>query len=212
MLPKAASFWTLNLFHLLLCSQLPFFVALLISAEAAGEYSLYHRLFSLILGVHFTLLNPLWSSYTTAASQNRGEWIRNHLKMSTYFTWALFSSGILFLILFHRPFILFWTGRLVDNPIPLFATAFWALVYGLGNNYAILLNGTGYVWAQIAALGVGGVVYLFLSPLIAPLWGATGILLASGMALVPYVIVTRIMAKKICAYSLSNSATSATLS
>ena len=144
-----------NLCAVLLITLLPILVSRATNIVAAGEFSLSFKLFTLLMGIHYTLLTPLWPAYTHASIEGDHIWIRKNFFRSIIFTLILFISGGLVLGLFHQDIIYLWTGKVLHQPLLILLMAIWTLLYGLINCCSYLLSGLNIVKNQALFFLIG---------------------------------------------------------
>lgn len=181
-------FWLLNVFSLGLFGLCPFIINRLIGLEKTGEFCLFQRIVLLILGVHFLLVNSLWSGFSDALHRKDFEWIKTYLKKGIQITIIYFIGfGVIF-IFFHRLIIFIWTGKIIENYRLAVMFSVSALIYGIVNMLSAILNSQNKLSRQIVYSFLGFFVHVFLGLVLGKIFSEFGVLLAFVVALIPLLI------------------------
>lgn len=179
------NFWVLGFAAMLIFSTDPVIAARVLGIAQAGDFSVVQKMFTFLIGLHFTVLTPLWSAYTHAAALDDWAWIRRALGRSLLVTFGLFVVGGAALVVLHPALLKVWTGRaIVDAPL-IVAMVAWAGVYGLINCLSVLLNGLGNIKEQLALIVFAAVVHWPLSTALGERFGAVGIVVGTVVSILP---------------------------
>ncbi len=123
--------------------------AQVLGAEAVSDYGVPMRLFmtvSLLVGM---ALQSFWPAYGEAIARQDIRWVRRTLTRSLVATVAVSTFPALFLILFGRPLILWWTaGEIETSLVLLTGLAIWTVLSATGNALAMFLNGANIIRFQ----------------------------------------------------------------
>lgn len=178
-------FWIQNLVSLFLFSLSPFLISYFGNLELGGEYSLIYRFCCLFIGVHFAIINPIWSSYTEAFYKEKFNLIEVYFIKSLKFTIAFFGLGGAFMLIFYKPIIHLWTGKKLDCMSLVLVSCLWMLLYGIINCFSILLNSINRIRRQIFFLLIGSVLNVSIGALLGRKFGMLGVVVAGIIALIP---------------------------
>ena len=164
-------FFFAQVFFMLLMSTNEIMITRMVSAEAVVDYSIYHRLFTLV-GSLFTLaLTPLWSKVTSDLAQKKYYKIRKTNKV----LYGLSGVAVLceFLMIPLLNFIMsIWLG---DEAIPVdyaVATVFAAFggMYIVNVVLTTVANGIGNLKSQMVFYGIGAALKIPVSYLLMKIW------------------------------------------
>lgn len=178
-------FWVQNICSIVLFSLTPFLINMLNNVVVAGEYLLIYRVYCLLVGVHFALLNPLWSSYTHAFYLGAFSEMRKRCVYSLKLTLLFLSGGVVLVIFLYQPLIFLWTGKTLECTSVVIATGVWTLLYGVINCLSILLNALNKIHRQILFLFIGSLINSALGIILGRRFGMLGIVIAAIIALIP---------------------------
>lgn len=185
---SSVQFWLLGVAAIALFTTDPIIAARVTGLGNAGDFSILQKLVVLLIGVHFTLLMPLWSAYTHAEEQGDWPWIRQSLKRSLVATALLFGLGGVLAVSFHGPVLRLWTGRPLENTQLVVALAVWAAIYAGINCLSILLNGIGQVQRQVVVILFCSIVHIPLSILLGRSNGVIGVVWGSVVSILPLIM------------------------
>ncbi|MCF7852157.1 MAG: hypothetical protein K9M07_02830 [Simkaniaceae bacterium] len=133
-------FWMQNLLSVLIISQLPTLISAIIDMKQLGEFSLIYRLSTLFLGIHFSMMNPLWSHYAQMAEEKDFLWIRKTFLWSLLIAVILCMGVVPFITFFHTPVIQIWAHQYVNEPYQGFYIGLWIFINIAVNSYTTLMN------------------------------------------------------------------------
>ncbi|MEI8300710.1 MAG: oligosaccharide flippase family protein, partial [Chlamydiota bacterium] len=179
------AFWIQNLLSLALFSFSPYLLMRFLNLEKVGEYTLIYRACCLFLGIHFSLLNPLWASYTKAFYNKNFMWIEKTLRQSLKLTILLFGLAALGLIFFYQPILFLWSGKQIICHKIVVLYAIWMIFYALINCFSIFLNSVNLIQKQSLALLIGSSSNILLGVFFSKIWSVEGVVLASIISLLP---------------------------
>lgn len=108
------------------------FASAFLGLKIAAEFNLVQKLYTFIIGISQSILNPIWGGYAEAAANKDWKWCLNTLRASTMITAFLFICIIILMYYFGNFFLFIIAGKgYVSNPI-LF------ILLGLTNLFIIL--------------------------------------------------------------------------
>jgi O-antigen/teichoic acid export membrane protein len=178
-------FWLQNIASLALFSLSPIAIVFLGGFARGGEYSLIYRLYSVMMGIHFALLNPLWSYYASAWHSHERELLRSKCFRSAVLTVLVLGVSTLGVTLFYQPIIRFWTGKSIECLEVVILSGVWMVLYGVVNCFSILLNALDQIKQQVIFLCVGACLNVFLGVILGKAFPAIGVVVAAIIALLP---------------------------
>ena len=149
-------------------------------------FSIVQRLFQFATQPLSILNAPLWGAYADAHSRNDRAFIRKTLKRSMVTTLAATSFAVVGLFLAHPWLIDKWSSSNIVAPFAFVATyAVWVVFQSCGNAFAMFLNGTNIIRAQVVAVSI---LILIAFPLKIYLTNYFGLLGNSVATLIAYII------------------------
>lgn len=197
-------FWLLNIFSLGLFSLCPFLIHKLLGLEKAGQFCLFQRIISLVLGVHFLGINALWSGFSDAYYQKDFVWMKKFFRKSLLITFLYFGLFGIILIFFHQSLISIWAKRLIQNYPLAILFSFAVFLYGVINIFSVFLNSQNLIKKQILFLCLGSFIHIFLGLYLGKIYGELGVILAFVFSLIPILISDVIEVKTLPLWSYEN--------
>jgi len=194
---SSVQFWLLGVAAIALFTTDPIIAARVTDLGTAGDFSILQKLVVLLIGIHFTVLTPLWSAYTHAAENRDWAWIERSLKRSITLTVLLFGIGGILAILLYSPILHLWTGRTINNTPLVIAFAFWAALYAWINCFSVLLNGLNTIRIQVVVITFGAIVHIPMSYFLGEAFGVKGVIWGSVFSILPIAISNTFQVKKI---------------
>ncbi|WP_428423399.1 lipopolysaccharide biosynthesis protein [Methylibium sp.] len=172
-------------------------LSLTLGPASVATFAVTQRLFQLVYQPLAVLNAPLWPAYADAMAQGDTRFIRRTLRRSVFGSCALAAAGSALLLAFHEPLIRHWTHQQVDPPVALvLGMAVWVVIDATSNAFAMYLNGTSVIRAQIVVMSALVAVLVPLKFAAVARWGVSGVPLASVAAflvivVLPYMFVFR---------------------
>ena len=151
---------------------------------AAGDFSLFQKLFSPLITAHLAMLAPLSPAVTMEAHAGNWDAVRRRLRVCVLQIWPAVFIGLGFLVWAAHPVLLrLWAGSWLRQ-YPLAALLLvWACLNGFVNTFAVFLNSLGLVKMQ-AAVSIAMVLPSVLLPVLLHYWfKAPGIAIALSLIL-----------------------------
>ncbi|WP_221091164.1 lipopolysaccharide biosynthesis protein [Deinococcus aquaedulcis] len=182
---SSVSFWVLGVSAILLFSTDPIIVSRVAGLEEGGRFSVYQRLFIMLITLHFTVLNPLWSAYTHALGAGDWPWIARAVRRSVLLTAALCVAGSTVMILFGDLLVQLWTGVQGTERLHLALLSLWISIYAWINCYSVVLNGLGYVRGQALITAAAAALHIALSVFLGHRMGVPGVLIGAIVSILP---------------------------
>lgn len=180
--------FVINMAAVCLFALFPFLVASMSTVRKAGEFSLVLKLYTLLLGIHYPLILPLWPAIAHARKENQTKWIRKEVIRTMTFTGVLFGLGGGIVTIFHRELIFLWSGVQVSFFSLATTLYFWVIVLGFANAmtqilFAYHMFSTQAVYYSFAALNI-----LLLKILIQNLNGIKVVVILATLGIIPLFI------------------------
>lgn len=185
-------FWLLGISSTLLVSTSALVASRTVGLAQAGDFRVIQQMFSLLTVLSFTMLTPLWSAYTQAATLGEWGWIRNALRRSLALTVALFVCGGVVLLAIYKPLTQLWIGREAGSFSLILVFSLMALVMGIINCLSVLLNGLNHVKVQAIVACCVATLNLPLGLYWGSRLGLPGIVIGSTLALLPLLVINSI--------------------
>ncbi len=125
-------------------------IAHLLGQEVVAQYSVVSRLFEgLLMGIAVFMM-PLWPAYAEAAASGEYGWIKKALAKSMGITLFILLLSVIILVLGSETITKLWVGDHVQYSRDLFIVyGIWAILKGIGNTFAMFLNGLNVVGYQV---------------------------------------------------------------
>jgi O-antigen/teichoic acid export membrane protein len=154
-------------------------VSMVLGLTVLADFSIAHKLISIISVFVNIALQSLWPVYGEAYARGDKQWIIKTMKKSLLYTLLLSFLAVAFVLAFQHYIFSIWIGGAfsIDNNI-LIALSIMAVVINLNVCFAVFLNGTGHFKMQsqfsivLVSLAIG------TSYLLAPQYGLLGIILS----------------------------------
>lgn len=181
-------FWLQNIVSILLFSLSPILINRLGGPLVTGEYILIYRLYCLFIGIHFALLNPLWSLYTDAFYKYRYLEIKQRCRQSLQVTLIVLICAAICVTLLYQPLIYIWTGKTINALFLVVLSGVWMVLYGVINCLSVLLNAVNRIGRQVFFLFIGAILNVFLGVALGKSWGMVGVVIAAIIALLPLLL------------------------
>lgn len=178
-------FWLQNIVSLILFSLMPLCVSAIGGVVVAGEYFLLYRITTVFIGIHFAILNPLWSEYSHAFFHGHLLEIKEKHQRHLRLTLVSFVIAAACLAVFYKPVIFLWTGKSIECTSVVISLGIWMIFYGVINCLSILLNSIGSITKQLIFLSLGAACNLLLGAFFGRVYGTVGIVIAAIIALLP---------------------------
>jgi O-antigen/teichoic acid export membrane protein len=182
-------FWLLNISALLVFQTSVFMVSVVSDIASTGDFSFYHRLFSIMVFLHSSAIMPLWPKFTHAKEKGDFDGMKELLKKVSVLTILYFGLGIVAITFGGAFLVKIWSGRdVVANNLTVISLSLWALFYGWLNVFGVFLNGIGKIRNETIMLTVAAILIYPLTYFCAKRVGMAGVPLAGAIILMPMVI------------------------
>jgi O-antigen/teichoic acid export membrane protein len=182
-------FFALNVATLLSSAADNLVAVRLLGASATAELAIASKIFMVGQAVLSVALVPLWPAFTDAIARRDGRWVRRTLMFSLA---ASCGAGIVLsatFLLFANWAVGLWLGPDAHlSASLLWANAVWLVLQAIGIVVGMFLNGASIVRFQIFQ-GLGfGVLAFGLKLVLAPGFGAAGIVWATAIVYATFVL------------------------
>ncbi len=189
--------FVINMAAVCLFALFPFLVASMSTIRQAGEFSLLLKLYTLLLGIHYPLILPLWPSIAHARKENQTKWIRKEVIRTMLFTGLLFGLGGGIVTIFHRELIFLWSGVQVSFFPIAFTLYLWVFILGLVNTLTQVLFAYSQFLTQAVYYSFAALNILFLKILIGNINEIKVVILLATLGIIPLFIFQMQKTKKI---------------
>lgn len=177
-------------------------IAQLFGPGSVTPYSNANKLFFFVYNPLFvTALSTLWSAFTDAYARNDIPWIKNVLKTLNKI-WIAIAAFTVVLVIFSTYLFKLWLGEESASDIPFSLSllmGLFVLMYSWVNIYAYAINGIGKIKIMLYGNVIAAIVNIPLSIYFGRNleMGISGIILATIVTQIPFVIALPIQVKKI---------------
>ena len=162
------------------------------SPAAVLPYNVTWRLGSYITAVPVLVIPALWPALAEAFAKNDIAWMRGAYAHTRRITIAVLTAGTTVMMLAGRPIIRLWAGAAAVPSLSLLALmSVWMFIFAITLNQSCLLGATGRVKKQAAFSLLAAIVNLALSIVLIKLIGVNGVILATIVSYVPFVLLVQ---------------------
>jgi O-antigen/teichoic acid export membrane protein len=125
-------------------------VAQLIGPDAVSEYTVATKLFLIPTTLVSLALLPLWPAYREAIVRGDSSWVRQTFLRSLRLVFGIAVPFSFFLVVFGIQLVRYWVGTTVQPSfILILGVGIWTVMSGIGNAFAMLLNGAQAIRPQV---------------------------------------------------------------
>lgn len=177
-------------------------IAQIFGPSSVTPYANANKLFFFIYTPVFaTVLITLWSAFTDAYARDDIKWINSVIKKLNKI-WLIILGFTCLLVAFSGHIFNLWLGEEAASDIPFSLSilmGLFVLIYSWVNIYAYVINGIGKVKIMLYGNIIGAVINIPLSIFLGKYMdmGITGIILATIITQIPFVLVLPLQVKKI---------------
>jgi len=177
-------------------------IAQLFGPNFVTPYSNANKLFFFVyMPVFATVLSTLWSAFTDAYARDDIPWINGVLRKLNKI-WIFIALFTIILILFSKYLFRLWLGESAASDIPFSLSVLmggFVIMYSWVNIYAYAINGIGKIKIMLYGNIIAAILNIPLSIFFGKYMhmGITGIILATIVTQIPFVIVLPLQVKKI---------------
>lgn len=192
-------FFILQLSAVIIFATDNFIISHLFSPAEVTPYQVTIKYFSVIIMVFSIIVTPYWSAITNAAAQNDYPWIERSI-IGLKKIWLISVAGAILLTLIFYPVLQIWVGDVIAVPIELVMQAlFFVCLQSRNMIYTFCLNGLSKVKLQLIVSVICMLANVPLSIFLARNMemGVSGILLATNLCLVIYILTRHIQYNRI---------------
>jgi O-antigen/teichoic acid export membrane protein len=150
--------------------------AQVIGPGAVSEYTVATKLFLIPTTLITLALLPLWPAYREAIVRGDSSWVRQTFRRSLKLVLTLGVPSCVLLVVVGIPLIRLWVGTAVQPSFALIlGIGIWTVMGGVGNAYAMLLNGAQVIRFQVATASIMATTNIALSVLLTQRIGVAGV-------------------------------------
>lgn len=160
-----------------------------LSPTLVTPYSVTWRLMSYIAATQMLFFPALWPAYSEAWARGDRAWIQLTYSRVRKVTFIVLAAGCPVALLFARPIIQFWAGpSAVPSESLISLMCLWIVIFAVTTNQSCLLGATGRVAKQAIASVIAALVNLLLSITWVRIMGPPGVLLATIVSYVVFIL------------------------
>jgi len=192
-------FFIAQIMTLIIYSSDNMIILQVLGPEQVTPYAIAFKYFSIVTMLFGVALAPLWAAFTDAYSKEDYDWIRNTVKKFIQI-WLVLIIGVVLMISCSNFIYRIWIGESIS--IPYLLSIFMGL-FVIQNTWIIIFtyftNGVGKMQLVTIILCCAGLLNIPLSIYLAKYMnmGATGVIIATILSLLPQSIIIPIQYQKI---------------
>lgn len=190
LLATGSDFFVIQLSMIIIYTSDNLIISHFIGLESVTQYSVTLKLFQLFIYLFGFILVPYWGIYNKAFTTNKINIIKGGIeKLNKLF--YVFVILIIITIISSRLIFSIWIGELYDHKfILIISMGIFAVVKIYADIYATVLNGIGETKIQKWIMVLGAIGNIPLSILLINVGlGNSGVIVASSISLLPYVVI-----------------------
>ncbi len=154
----------------------------ILGGPGAARMAVAQRVCVAAAGILIVLAQPLWPAFVEAAARNDRGWIRSALLRGSALVGLAAIVGATLIGVLGKPLIRLWMGHAIaiEDPL-LWSMAIWIVCVSLCRVQIIFLNAIKIMRFQMVLFGISTAVALTLKFVLGPIYGVSGILLATAV-------------------------------
>jgi len=157
--------------------------AQVIGPGAVSEYTVATKLFLIPTTLVSLAMLPLWPAYREAIVRGDAYWVRQTFRRSLRLVLVISVPFSVVLVVFGIPLIRLWVGTTIQPSFALIlGLGIWTVMAGVGNAFAMLLNGAQAMRPQVIMATLMAVSNIALSVWLAQRIGVAGVVWGSIVA------------------------------
>lgn len=167
--------------------------------QEVTPYQITGKYFNLVLVLFTLIITPFWSAITKAYNEGDINWIKRVIKKLHIVWFSIIVLSLLLSFLFY-PILDFWIGSSVYIPVAIVIQwSIFCVLQCLNMIYTYFLNGVGYLKIQL----IGAIFTLVLNVPLSYFFaknfglGSSGVLLATNLSILIYIISRKIQYHKV---------------
>lgn len=174
-----------------------FIISYLYDPSQVTPYQISLKYFKLILVFFMVIISPFWSAVTEALVKNDFFWVKKSVRRLLNI-WRLLIFGVFILFAVKSIVFKYWIGDaiIISNNLAI-QSALFVVLMSLNSIYTNFINGTGKVYMQMISNLVTLLLNVPLSIFFARSLGPPGVLLATNVMLIFYIVLRKIQYQKI---------------
>jgi O-antigen/teichoic acid export membrane protein len=174
------------------------FIAQFYGPEEVTVYNIAFKYFQIPIMIFSIFMSPLWSAVTDAYAKSDFAWLKKTLKYSNILT-ALFSVGVIFMVLISNWVYKIWIGDKVLIPIGLTVSlGIYTIIDLFITPYSYFINGMGKLRMAVVFTFIEIIVYFMLIFLFGNLFkNSIGIVLSISLTMIMLAIVFSLQTYKL---------------
>ncbi len=189
---SGTQFFAIQLAGLIVFSSDNLVIAHYLSPAQVTPYSVTWRLVSYIAMAQTLFFPALWPAYAEAYASGQIAWIRTTYKRVRLITVVVLTIGCSATLLFGRSFIRLWAGPTAVPTMSLVCLmCVWIAIYALCTNQSCLMGATRRLGKQAISSSLAATANLILSIVWVRTLGPTGVLLATIVSYLVFIVVVQ---------------------
>lgn len=189
---SGTQFFAIQLAGLVVFSSDNLIIAHYLSPADVTPYAVTWRLVNYLTAVQALILPALWPAYSEAFAKGHLAWIRSAYNRVRRLTVAILVVGCAFTLLMGQRLILLWAGpAAVPNSLLLRLMCVWIVVFAFTLNQSCLMGATYRVGKQAVSSSLAAIANLVLSILWVKTMGPAGVLLATIVSYLVFIVVVQ---------------------
>lgn len=174
---------------------------LIIMSKLSGTdvtyYNIAFKYFNILIILFNIVLLPYWSSFTEAAHRKDVHWIQKNIRRLIYLWLGIVALSVLMLFVASYAYEI-WIGKPVEIPLELSIFMGLSILITCWNNiFSYFLNSIAATSRQMIVLIISALVNIPLSFYLLNEMGITGVIIATGIVLLPLSIVLPVQYRSI---------------
>jgi O-antigen/teichoic acid export membrane protein len=193
-----AKFFFMQISFIIVFTTSNFFIAQFYGPEEVTVYNIAFKYFQIPIMIFSIFMSPLWSAVTDAYAKSDFAWLKKTLKYSNILT-ALFSVGVIFMVLISNWVYKIWIGDKVLIPIGLTVSlGIYTIIDLFITPYSYFINGMGKLRMAVVFTFIEIIVYFMLIFLFGNLFkNSIGIVLSISLTMIMLAIVFSLQTYKL---------------
>jgi O-antigen/teichoic acid export membrane protein len=185
-------FFVIQLAGLIVFSSDNLVISHYLSPAQVTPYSVTWRLVNYIAIVQTLIFPALWPAYSEAYASGQLDWIKSTYKRVRQVTIVVLAIGCGAMLLVGRDIIRIWAGPAAVPTVPLmWLMCVWIVIYAFTTNQSCLMGATQRVWKQAIVGPLAAIANLILSIVWVKSIGPTGVLLATIVSYLIFIVVVQ---------------------
>jgi O-antigen/teichoic acid export membrane protein len=186
---SGTQFFAIQMAGLIVFSSDNLIISHYLSPVRVTPYAVTWRLFNYIVALQSLFVPALWPAYSEAYATGHLEWIRSTYSRVRRFTVIALAAGCTIMLFEGRSIIRIWAGpAAVPTTSLVWLMCVWIAIFAFSNNQSCLMMATNRVGKQAVLGPLAALVNLGLSILWVKTIGPVGVLLATVLSYLVFIV------------------------